>query len=130
MNIFWSKGSRKTAIARARLVQKGSGKIIINEKDYKDYFPIERYQYEIIKPLKLTNTIGKYDIYINVKGGGPNAQMEAVRHSIARALVKLDEEAYKKVLKSNGLLKRDPRMVERKKYGRKKARKQFQFSKR
>lgn len=130
MNILWAKGSRKTAVARGRLIPKGSGKIIINDKDYKEYFPIERYQYEILKPLTLTNTLNKFDIYINVRGGGPNAQMEAVRHSIARLLVKLDEEAYKKILKTNGLLKRDPRMVERKKYGRKKARKQFQFSKR
>ena len=130
MNIIWAKGSRKTAVARARLIQKGTGKIIVNEKDYKDYFPIERYQLEVLKPLTLTNTVGKIDVYVNVKGGGPNAQLEAVRHSIARALVKLDEEEHKKILKSNGLLKRDPRMVERKKYGRKKARKQFQFSKR
>lgn len=128
MKYIWAKGSRKTSVARVRL-SKGKGDIKINGKSVEIYAQIERLSREIYKPLELTNYKDKVDILVNVKGGGLNGQIEAVRHGIARALVKFDETT-KKILKTNGLLKRDPRMVERKKYGRKKARKQFQFSKR
>ena len=128
MEYIWAKGSRKTSVARVRL-SKGSGNIKVNGKDLKEYIKIERLYRDTLKPLELTNTLDRYDFLINVKGGGITGQAEAIRHGIARALVK-EDESYKSVLKSNGLLKRDPRMVERKKYGRKKARKQFQFSKR
>lgn len=128
MEYIWAKGSRKTSVARVRL-SKGNGDIKVNGKTLKEYSQIERLYREVLKPLELSGYKDKVDIFVNVKGGGLNSQIEAIRHGIARALIKLDEST-KSILKSNGLLKRDPRMVERKKYGRKKARKQFQFSKR
>ena len=126
--MFISKGSRKTSVARV-ILKHGKGKITINKKDLNSYIPQPDLQEIVMQPLVVTSTNGKYDIFINVKGGGFNSQSEAIRHGIARALVKVDEK-YRPVLKSNGYLKRDPRMVERKKYGHKKARKSFQFSKR
>lgn len=123
-----SKGSRKTAIARV-ILKPGKGNITINKKELNQYIVQPHLLEMVYQPLLLTETNNKYDIYVNVKGGGFNAQAEAIRHGISRALVKVDEK-YRSILKSNGFLKRDPRMVERKKYGHKKARKSFQFSKR
>lgn len=126
--IIMSKGSRKTAIARV-ILKPGKGNIQINKKEFNIYIPQPELQEMVLQPFSLTETSGKYDVFVNVKGGGFNAQTEAIRHGISRALVKIDEK-YRSILKSNGFLKRDPRMVERKKYGHKKARKSFQFSKR
>lgn len=121
-------GRRKTAVARVKIVE-GSGKILVNNKELGKYFPLEVQREEIIKPLKITNTLGKYDICARVNGGGTSGQVEAVRLAIARSLVALDEEL-RLTLRRAGLLTRDSRMVERKKYGRRKARRRFQFSKR
>ena len=121
-------GRRKTSIARVFLIQ-GKGDIKINGKDYKDYFPSLQYQWAIEEAFKLSHTEGSYDVKVNVRGGGQTGQAEATRLGIARALVLADEEN-KDILKKNGLLKRDPRMVERKKAGQPKARKNFQFRKR
>ena len=121
-------GRRKAAVARNYL-NEGKGQITVNQKDYKEYFPEDRLQYVIEQPLKLTEVEGKFDIKANLDGGGYKGQAEALRLAIARALVVIDPEN-KPVLKSNGLLTRDPREVERKKPGQPKARKRFQFSKR
>jgi small subunit ribosomal protein S9 len=121
-------GRRKTAIARIYLTP-GSGKILINDRDYKDYFPTLPLQYKVNQAFELVNQKDQYDVKANVEGGGITGQAEAVRLAIARALVKINEE-HKPVLRANGLLTRDSRMVERKKPGQKKARKRFQFSKR
>ena len=110
-------------------MQEGKGAISVNQKDYKNYFPTPTLQYKIEQPFALTSTAGSYDLKVTVKGGGANGQAEAVRLAISRALCKLNEE-HRSALKPEGLLTRDPRMVERKKYGQKKARKKFQFSKR
>jgi len=129
MEVINTIGRRKSAIARA-FIKDGKGDIIINKRDYKEYFPLEQLQYIVSQPLMLTESIGKYDIKINLDGGGIKGQAEAVRLAIARALVKINAESNKTVLKSNKMLTRDPREVERKKPGRPKARKRFQFSKR
>ncbi|NLL28400.1 MAG: 30S ribosomal protein S9 [Bacteroidales bacterium] len=121
-------GRRKTAIARLRMV-KGNGNISINGKDYKSYFPLKTLQYIVEQPFSLTGTMGSYDVRALLDGGGYNGQAEALRLAISRALVELNEE-YRPTLKAQGLMRRDPRMVERKKPGRPKARKRFQFSKR
>ena len=121
-------GRRKTSIARVKLID-GSGKITVNKREFEKYFPLEIQRDEIMKPFKVTDTMGRYDVMIRVKGGGPVGQAGAVRLGIARSLVVLDEDA-RTALRGAGLLTRDPRMVERKKYGQKKARKRFQFSKR
>ncbi len=126
--LIMSKGSRKTAIARV-ILKNGKGNILINKKEFDKYIVQPELQEMILQPFNLTETNGKFDVFVNIKGGGFNAQTEAIRHGISRALVKIDEK-YRSILKSNGFLKRDPRMVERKKYGHKKARKSFQFSKR
>lgn len=123
-----SLGRRKSAVARI-YVNDGKGNILVNNKDVKEYFPFEQLQYIVNQPLALTNTEGKYDISVNLYGGGVKGQAEALRLAITRALVKIDPE-HKNILKSNKLLTRDPRVVERKKPGRPKARKRFQFSKR
>jgi small subunit ribosomal protein S9 len=123
-----SVGRRKNAIARVKLID-GSGKITVNKREFENYFPLEIQRDEIMKPFKVTDTIGRYDVMIRVNGGGPVGQAGAVRLGIARSLVVLDEDA-RTALRGAGLLTRDPRMVERKKYGQKKARKRFQFSKR
>jgi small subunit ribosomal protein S9 len=128
MEVLNALGRRKTAIARI-YVKDGDGKIVINGKDFKEYFPTANLHYVVEQPLMLTKTLGTYDITVNLKGGGINGQAEAVRLAISRALVKINEE-YRPVLKENGLMRRDPRMVERKKPGQPKARKKFQFSKR
>jgi len=121
-------GRRKNAIARVKLID-GSGKITVNKREFENYFPLEIQRDEIMKPFKVTDTLGRYDVMIRVNGGGPVGQAGAVRLGIARSLVALDEDA-RTALRGAGLLTRDPRMVERKKYGQKKARKRFQFSKR
>ena len=128
MDIVHSIGRRKTSVARI-YINKGKGSITVNKKKYTDYFPTPALQYKIQQPFLITNTEDNYDLNVTVKGGGSNGQAEAVRLAIARALCKINEE-YRTDLKPEGLLTRDPRMVERKKFGQKKARKKFQFSKR
>ncbi len=123
-----SVGRRKTAVARVTLVP-GSGTIKVNRRPLEQYFPIETLRQIVSLPLQVTETAGKYDIAVNVEGGGPTGQAGAVSLSIARALVTLSED-HRAALRNAGLLTRDPRMVERKKYGQRKARKRFQFSKR
>ena len=121
-------GRRKAAVARI-YIRDGKGNIIVNGRDYKEYFGAETLQYVVTQPLVLLNATDKYDININLDGGGVKGQAEAVRLGITRALVKIDVES-KPLLKANGFLTRDPREVERKKPGQPKARKRFQFSKR
>jgi len=128
MEVINTLGRRKTAIARVYLTA-GNGTVTINSRDYKEYFPTGVLQYKITQPFALTKTEGKYDVKVNVDGGGINGQVEAVRLGISRALCEIDAEL-KPFLKVEGLMTRDPRMVERKKPGQKKARKRFQFSKR
>ena len=125
---FLGTGRRKTAIARVRLAS-GSGKITVNGRAFDNYFTLETQRSQASQPLTVTGTAGKFDARINVSGGGPNGQADAVRHGIARALLKFDA-ALRPSLKAEGLLTRDPRMRERKKYGQPGARKRFQFSKR
>lgn len=125
---FHAIGRRKEAIARVRMIP-GDGKFIVNKKPLLDFFKREILQMIIEQPLDLTETLGKYDIHVNVRGGGLSGQAGAVRLGVARTLLKIDEE-YRPKLKAAGLLTRDPRMVERKKYGQPGARKRFQFSKR
>ena len=121
-------GRRKTAVARI-YVSEGKGNITVNNKDYKSYFTTETLQYKVQQPLMLTENLSSYDIKVNVYGGGVTGQAEAIRLAISRALVFINAD-YRAILKPEGLLTRDPRMVERKKFGQKKARKKFQFSKR
>jgi len=128
MEIINAIGRRKRAIARVYLSE-GKGKMNINNSEAKKYFPMDEFQYIINQPLALTGTEGKYDIKANLTGGGFKGQAEALSLGIARALVQTNAE-HRGVLKENGLLRRDPRQVERKKPGRPKARKRFQFSKR
>ena len=128
MDVINALGRRKTSVARIYL-KEGTGSITINNKDLNNYFPAATLQYVVNQPMNITDNAGKFDIKVNLNGGGFKGQAEALRLAIARALCKIDPE-YRPVLKSNGLLKRDPRMVERKKPGQKKARKKFQFSKR
>ena len=128
MEVVNALGRRKAAIARI-YVNDGKGQIIINNREMKDYFPFEQLQYIVNQPLELTQNVGKYDIRINLSGGGVKGQAEAVRLAIARALVKIEPEN-KEVLKTNKLLTRDPREVERKKPGQSGARRRYQFSKR
>ena len=125
---YWGTGRRKKAIARVRLVP-GSGTININKRSIEDYFGLDTLKLIVNQPLNLTNTAGKYDVFVNVKGGGLTGQAGAIRHGIARALVVADANL-KTELKKAGYLTRDPRMKERKKYGLKKARRAPQFSKR
>lgn len=127
-NIAIGTGRRKTAVARV-FVRDGSGKIVVNGKDIKDYFNSEEQVQVVNQPLLVTSMGSKYDILINVKGGGMNGQAAACLHGISRALVQIAPDA-RTALKANGYLTRDPRMVERKKYGQKGARRRFQFSKR
>jgi len=127
-NLAHGTGRRKTSSARVYLRQ-GKGEIKVNGKDIKEFFPIEQQVTMIRQPLVVTDSDEKYDILINVKGGGITGQAGACRHGISRALVDLDE-ANRPSLKANGFLTRDSRMVERKKYGQRGARRRFQFSKR
>jgi small subunit ribosomal protein S9 len=128
MEVINTLGRRKTAVARI-YVESGNGSIIVNGKDYKDYFKTGTLQYKVTQPLALVKSTDKFDIKVNVDGGGITGQAEAVRLAISRALVEVDAEN-KPALKAASLMTRDPRMVERKKPGQKKARKRFQFSKR
>jgi small subunit ribosomal protein S9 len=128
MEVVNTLGRRKTAVARA-YVQKGSGNVVINGKDYKSYFTTTTLQYKVNQAFTVTKTVGEIDVNVNVKGGGVTGQAEAVRLAIARALVEMDAN-HKPALKAEGLMTRNPKMVERKKPGQKKARKRFQFSKR
>ena len=128
MEVINTIGRRKTSVARVYLSE-GKGNITINKKDYKDYFSTKLQQGKVDQAFMLTDTLGQYDATINVDGGGFTGQVEAIRLGISRALVKINEE-HKPLLKAEGLMTRDSRMVERKKPGQKKARKKFQFSKR
>ncbi len=128
MEAINSIGRRKAAVARV-ILNDGKGNITINNRDFKDYFPNPQLQYVVEQPLNLLQVSGKFDIKVNLDGGGVKGQAEALRMGIARALVKLDPEN-KPALKAGGFLTRDPREVERKKPGQPKARKKFQFSKR
>ncbi|MBR9844753.1 MAG: 30S ribosomal protein S9 [Algicola sp.] len=128
MEVIHKIGRRKTAVARVYLA-KGKGKITVNKKDMADYFTTATLQYKVNQPLSMTNNDGNFDITVNVYGGGITGQAEAIRLALSRAMCELDAEN-RLILKPEGLLTRDPRMVERKKFGQKKARKKFQFSKR
>lgn len=128
MEVINTLGRRKTAVARIYM-ERGKGQITINNRDLKDYFSTEVLQNKVRQALALTNNVENYDIKVNVEGGGVTGQAEAIRLAIARALVEIDAE-YKSKLRAEGLMTRDPRMVERKKFGRRKARRRFQFSKR
>lgn len=121
-------GRRKRSVARVTLIP-GGGRITVNDRGFEDYFARETLRMIIRQPLQITGTLNKYDVVANVNGGGESGQAGAVRHGIARALVEIDADLKPK-LKKEGLLTRDPREVERKKYGQKGARKRFQFSKR
>jgi len=127
-NEFLGTGRRKTSIARVRLAS-GSGKITVNGRAFDTYFPMETLRATVSQPLTVTGTADKLDVKVNVTGGGPNGQAGAVRHGIARALLQFDANL-RAALKAEGLLTRDPRMKERKKYGQPGARKRYQFSKR
>ncbi len=128
MEVLNTLGRRKTAVARIYM-ERGTGVITINNRDYKQYFCTEVLQNKVIQPLVLTGNNEQYDIRVNVEGGGTTGQAEAIRLAISRALVQTDADLKPK-LRADGLVTRDPRMVERKKFGRRKARRRFQFSKR
>jgi small subunit ribosomal protein S9 len=128
MDVINTIGRRKTAVARVYL-KEGKGKITINKRKLEDYFPLATLQYVVKQPFAITETTGKYDVEVNLDGGGIKGQAEALRLAISKALCDINAE-YRPMLKVKGLLRRDPRMVERKKFGQKKARKKFQFSKR
>lgn len=128
MEVINTIGRRKASVARV-YVSAGKGNITVNGKDYKEYFPLKYIQYNIEHPLVLTESLQKYDVKVNVNGGGIKGQAEAIRLGVTRALVKIDAEHHG-VLKQHKYLTRDARVVERKKYGKPKARKSFQFSKR
>ena len=128
MGVIHKIGRRKTAVARVYLSE-GSGSVTINKRPLDSYFTTGTLQYKVNQPFELTETIGKYDVKASVFGGGITGQAEALRLAISRALCEIDQE-FRVALKPEGLLTRDPRMVERKKFGQKKARKKFQFSKR
>ncbi len=126
---YYGTGRRKSSVARVRLVP-GKGDITINNRTLDDYFGLETLKVIVKQPLNATGTEGKFDVIVKVQGGGFTGQAGAIRHGVARALLKVDEEAYRTTLKKAGYLTRDPRMKERKKYGLKAARRAPQFSKR
>ncbi|MFW5793753.1 MAG: 30S ribosomal protein S9 [Bacteroidota bacterium] len=128
MEVTNAIGRRKTAIARV-YVKPGNGVITVNKKDYKQYFPAGPIHYIVNQAFEITGTENQYDVLVNLRGGGINGQAEALRLAISKVLVELNPE-FRPALKEKGLMRRDPRMVERKKPGQKKARKKFQFSKR
>ena len=128
MEVIHKIGRRKTAVARV-YVAPGKGNITVNKKDMAEYFTTATLQYKVNQPITMTNNDGNFDITVNVYGGGITGQAEAIRLALSRAMCELDAEN-RAILKPEGLLTRDPRMVERKKFGQKKARKKFQFSKR
>ena len=121
-------GRRKCAVARV-YVSEGTGKITVNKKEFTTYFPTATLQYKVLQPMSMTENVTNFDVKVNVYGGGSTGQAEAVRMALARVMCEVDAEN-RGILKPEGLLTRDPRMVERKKFGQKKARKRFQFSKR
>jgi small subunit ribosomal protein S9 len=125
---FYGTGRRKTSVARV-WIRPGSGRVTINRRTFEDYFPRETLRMIIAQPLQVTNTTEQFDVLATVFGGGPTGQAGALRHGLARALVRFDENL-RQVLKKAGLLTRDPRMRERKKYGQPGARQKFQYSKR
>ena len=126
---YYGTGRRKSSVARVFMVP-GSGKITVNKRDINEYFGLETLKVVVRQPLALTNTEDKFDIVVNVRGGGFTGQAGAIRHGISRALLQVDAEEYRPLLKKAGFLTRDPRMKERKKYGLKAARRAPQFSKR
>ena len=128
MDIIHKIGRRKTAVARV-YISEGKGNITVNKRTLEDYFSTATLQYKVKQPFALTNTVDNYDVTVNVYGGGITGQAEAVRLALSRALCEIEAEN-REFLKPEGLLTRDPRMVERKKFAQKKARKKFQFSKR
>ena len=127
-SVYAGTGRRKTSVAQIRL-KPGNGKILVNDRELKDYFGRETARMIIRQPLELTNTADRFDIFVNVKGGGKSGQAGAIKHGISRALLEADPDL-RKTLKRAGFLTRDDREVERKKYGRRKARRRFQYSKR
>jgi small subunit ribosomal protein S9 len=126
---FYGTGKRKTAVARVWLKMPGEGRIIVNKRDFEDYFPRETLRLMVLQPFKLTDTSGKFDVLVNVRGGGVSGQAGAIRHGISRALVAYNSDL-RPILKKAGLLTRDARKKERKKYGQRGARARFQYSKR
>ena len=128
MDVIHTIGRRKSSVARIYM-KKGNGKILVNGKDFKEYFPVSTMQYKLEQPFKIIDMLGDFDVNVNVNGGGNTGQSEAIRLAISRALCKFDVEN-RTPLKSEGLLRRDSRVVERKKPGQKKARKKFQWVKR
>ena len=128
METIHTIGRRKASVDRIYM-SKGKGNITVNGKDFKEYFPVDTMQFKLEQPFKISDLVGKYDVKVNVNGGGNTGQVEAIRLAISRALCELDAEN-RPALKSDGLLTRDSRVVERKKPGQKKARKKFQWVKR
>ncbi len=128
MEVINTLGRRKTAVARLYM-QAGSGKIVVNNRDYKEYFSVPTLQYKVEQPFQVAQLMGQYDVKAHLDGGGVTGQAEALRMAIAKALVEINPEL-RSAMKTQGFLRRDPRMVERKKPGQPKARKRFQFSKR
>jgi len=125
---FYATGRRKTSVARV-WIRPGAGRIVVNRRAFEDYFPRETLRMIIAQPLEVTATVGQFDVFVTVGGGGPTGQAGAVRHGLSRALARFDEK-FRLPLKKAGLLTRDPRMRERKKYGQPGARQKFQYSKR
>ena len=125
---FYATGRRKTSVARV-WIRPGAGRIVVNRRAFEDYFPRETLRMIIAQPLEVTSTVGQFDVFVTVGGGGPSGQAGAVRHGLSRALSRFDEK-FRLPLKKAGLLTRDPRMRERKKYGQPGARQKFQYSKR
>jgi small subunit ribosomal protein S9 len=125
---FYATGRRKTSVGRV-WIRPGAGRIVVNRRAFEDYFPRETLRMIIAQPLEVTSTVGQFDVFATVRGGGPTGQAGAVRHGLARALARFDEK-FRVPLKKAGLLTRDPRMRERKKYGQPGARQKFQYSKR
>jgi small subunit ribosomal protein S9 len=128
MKVAAATGRRKTSVAQCRVIP-GNGKVTVNKSPLEVYFPVEVHRTKINQPFAITKTEGKYDLLVTVRGGGKSGQTGAIQLGISRALVHIDDQLHQ-ILRDAGLLTRDPRMVERKKYGQKKARKRFQFSKR
>lgn len=126
---YYGTGKRKTSVARV-FVRPGTGQILVNKKSLEDYFGDEAHQYLVRQPLEVTDNLEKFNVLVSVKGGGPNGQAGAIRHGLARALSLLPDEEIRPTLKRAGLLTRDAREVERKKYGQPGARKRYQYSKR
>jgi small subunit ribosomal protein S9 len=125
---YYATGKRKTTVARVWL-RPGGGTIEVNKRAFADYFPRETLRMAVLQPFELTNTMGQFDVYVNVNGGGISGQAGAIKHGISKALLTYNEK-YREVLKKAGFITRDPRVKERKKYGQRGARARFQYSKR